>query len=129
MKNALCFICVAYAIVILMVLFYFMKIFLMPKLRKKFLHYKTEKVQVPVLRTEFVPERISKVSLYRTLRVRVLPKEYNVYYVYAYNNHVFNNKELYDRVMAGEKTFEIIVHKGYNKNGKLKHVYYTIAWN
>jgi hypothetical protein len=84
-------------------------------------------VQVPVLRYEFVPERVSKVPFYRTLRFRVLPEEYNVYFVYAYNNHVFNNKELYEQVKSGVDSFEIIVHKGYNKKGRLKHVYYTIA--
>lgn len=128
MKNLLWWVIIAaYVIVILGIIFYAMKIYFIPRLRKKLLRYKKEKVQVPVLRIEYVPERISQIPHYRSLYSRVIPEEYNVHYVYGYRNHVFNNKELYDKISKGEKTFEIIVHKGYNKRGRLKHIYHTIA--
>ena len=126
MKNALCFIAVAYVLLILVVLFFYVRRYIMPKLKRKFLKYKIEKERVPVLRTEYIPERISQAPRYRTLTSRVFPEEYNVYFVYGYGNHVINDKALYERVVAGENTFEVLIHKGYSKNGKIKHVYYTL---
>lgn len=127
MKIDLWFILGACVILILAIFFYFNKKYIASKLMKMFLKYRKEKVQVPVIRIEYVPKSVSTVSRFHLGRIHEIPEAYNVYYVYGYNNHVFNNKELYDRVKNGEKSFEIFVCKGYNKRNKLKHIYHTIA--
>lgn len=51
--------------------------------------------------------------------------EYNVYLIYNQKSYPFNNKDLYDNVDTGHK-INVLVHKGYNKNNELQHIYLSI---
>lgn len=127
MKSNMWFILGACIILILAIFLYFTKQYIAPRVMKKVLKYQKEKVKVLVQRIEYVPKSISSITRFKLGRIHEIPEAYNVYYVYGYHNHFFNNKELYDRVKNGEKSFEIFVCVGYNKRGKVKHIYHTIA--
>ena len=93
------------------------------KSKRKKLRYETEEIRVSASRVEFVQPK--KATLFDW---KSHPAKYKVYYVYGYQDNHFNNKKLYDKVVNGEKTFNIIVHKGRDQNGKTRHMYHTIKW-
>lgn len=51
--------------------------------------------------------------------------EYDVYISYKGEEHCFDDEDLYEKVEAGD-TVRILVHRGYDKFGELKHTYLSI---
>lgn len=51
--------------------------------------------------------------------------EHNVYIVYKGEEHCFDNEDLYEKVKVGD-TVRILIHKGFDKYGELKHTYLSI---
>lgn len=101
--------------------------YLKPRILKKGLQYREEKVSVLVNKIEYVPEKLRYIPTWCSVFPLECPEEYNVHYIYGYGEHLLNDKNLFEKVNAGKKSFDIIVHQGYNKRGKLKYVYHTIA--
>ena len=50
---------------------------------------------------------------------------YEVYILYKGKKHCFYDEDLYEKVKVGD-TVHILVHKGFNKYGELKHTYLSI---
>lgn len=51
--------------------------------------------------------------------------EYNVYILYNGEKHSFDDEDLYEKVKVGD-IVHILIHKGYDKHGELKHTYLSI---
>ena len=51
--------------------------------------------------------------------------EFNVYLLYDGKQYCFDNEDLYNSVNINDNV-SVLVHKGYNKNDELKHVYLSI---
>ncbi len=52
--------------------------------------------------------------------------EYNVYILYNGEKHCFDDEVLYENVKVGD-IVHILIHKGYDKQGKVKHTYLSIG--
>lgn len=50
---------------------------------------------------------------------------YNVYILYNGEKHCFDDEDLYEKVKVGD-IVHILIHKGYDKHGELKHTYLSI---
>ncbi len=51
--------------------------------------------------------------------------KYNVYILYKGEEYCFDDKELHEKVKIGDSV-NILIHKGFNKCGKLKRTYLSI---
>lgn len=51
--------------------------------------------------------------------------EYNVYILYKGEKYCFNDEDLYEKVEVGD-TVRVLIHKGFDKYGELKHTYLSI---
>lgn len=52
-------------------------------------------------------------------------EEYNVYVTYEGEEYCLDDADLYEQVNIGD-VIDVLVHKGYNKNGEVKHIYLSI---
>ena len=89
--------------------------------KREKLRYEKEIVKVSAVRVEFISPK--KATLFNW---KSHPAKYNVYYAYGFQDNRINNQKLYKKVVNGEKTFDIIVHRGYDGNGIQRYQYHTL---
>lgn len=51
--------------------------------------------------------------------------EYNVYILYKGEKLCFDDEDLYEKVEVGDTVY-VLIHKGFDKHGELKHTYLSI---
>lgn len=126
MTNGIWWIVIGISVLGVFIYLYANRRALMWRILSKTLLFKSEKREFYVFRIEYIPQRKKCFLGIRFLDYGVIPEEYNVYYIHHYKEHVFNNKELYEKAKAGMKYFYVTIHRGYNKKGRVKYVYHTV---
>ena len=109
---------------ILLVIPVLLVIFLISEVRQQFksLRYETFSAKARVCKKKY-EDSYTTISMVGTVPVpQHHDEEYNVYLMYKGKVHCLNDKDLYQKVDVGD-VVSVLVHKGYNKNGELKHVY------
>lgn len=109
---------------ILLVIPVLLVIFLISEVSQQFksLRYETFSAKARVCKKKY-EDSYTTISMVGTVPVpQHHDEEYNVYLMYKGKVHCLNDKDLYQKVDVGD-VVSVLVHKGYNKNGELKHVY------
>lgn len=102
------------------------------EIRNKFLRYDEFNKVVKVGRKSYEKahtEYISQIiSTGKTTTVTMVPifygEAFNVYVIYKGKEYGFNDEEMFHSLEVGD-TVNVVVHEGYNWNGKLKHIELT----
>ena len=76
----------------------------------------------PMIAYQFYKDKICISILHLAQR-----DEYNVYILYKGEKLCFDDEDLYEKVKVGDTVF-VLIHKGFDKHGELKHTYLSVEY-
>ena len=109
---------------ILLVILVLLVILLISEVNQQFksLRYETFSAKARVCKKKYEDSYTTIIMVGKVPVPQHHDEEYNVYLMYKDKVHCLNDKDLYQKVDVDDAV-SVLVHKGYNKNGELKHVY------